>query len=121
MYDFSMLYTTLPHNLIKKKLNGLIEWTFHREGPSMLHVTEEIPFFTSEKHRKLYFMFMSESVRSSHLHMYLRMYVRYGTKLFRQIVDVPMGANCAQLQKLCAVRTHWNIHDLFLFVTKATS
>ena len=27
-YDFSTLYTTLPHNLIKEKLFDLIEWTF---------------------------------------------------------------------------------------------
>ena len=27
-YDFSTLYTTLPHNLIKKKLINLIESTF---------------------------------------------------------------------------------------------
>ena len=31
-YDFSTLYTTLPHNLIKEKLKNLIEWTFKREG-----------------------------------------------------------------------------------------
>ena len=29
-YDFSSLYTTLPHNLIKEKLLDLIEWTFKR-------------------------------------------------------------------------------------------
>ena len=29
-YDFSTLYTTLPHNLIKEKLLDLIEWTFKR-------------------------------------------------------------------------------------------
>ena len=29
-YDFSNLYTTLPHNLIKKKLTELIEKTFNR-------------------------------------------------------------------------------------------
>ena len=29
-YDFSTLYTTLPHNLIKEKLINLIEWTFKR-------------------------------------------------------------------------------------------
>ena len=29
-YDFSNLYTTLPHNLIKEKLLDLIEWTFKR-------------------------------------------------------------------------------------------
>ena len=27
-YDFSTLYTTLSHNLIKEKLLDLIEWTF---------------------------------------------------------------------------------------------
>ena len=29
-YDFSTLYKTLPHNLIKEKLLDLIEWTFKR-------------------------------------------------------------------------------------------
>ena len=29
-YDFSTLYTTLPHNLIKEKILDLIEWTFKR-------------------------------------------------------------------------------------------
>ena len=29
-YDFSTLYTTLPHNLLKEKLLELIEWTFKR-------------------------------------------------------------------------------------------
>ena len=32
-YDFSTLYTTLPHNLIKDKLIDLIERTFQREVP----------------------------------------------------------------------------------------
>ena len=27
-YDFSTLYTTLPHNVIKEKLINVIEWTF---------------------------------------------------------------------------------------------
>ena len=30
-YDFSTLYTTLPHNLIKEKLTELIEQTLYRE------------------------------------------------------------------------------------------
>ena len=29
-YDFSTLYATLPHNLIKEKLHDLIGWTFKR-------------------------------------------------------------------------------------------
>ena len=35
-YDFSTLYTTLPHNLIKDKLDDLIERTFQREAKGNL-------------------------------------------------------------------------------------
>ena len=39
-YDFSNLYTTLSHNLIKDKLFDLFEGTFNREGSA---------FFTLKK------------------------------------------------------------------------
>ena len=35
-YDFSTLYTTLPHNLIKDKLIDLIERNLQREGSPYL-------------------------------------------------------------------------------------
>ena len=31
-YDFSTLYTTLPHTIIKEKLKELTEQTFDKEG-----------------------------------------------------------------------------------------
>ena len=36
-YDFSTLYTRLPHHLIKAKILGLIEWTFKRALTIMVH------------------------------------------------------------------------------------
>ena len=36
-YDFSSLYTTLPHNLMKEKLLDLIEWTFKRALKTMVY------------------------------------------------------------------------------------
>ena len=36
-YDFSTLYTTLPHNLIKETLLDLIEWTFMRTLKTKVH------------------------------------------------------------------------------------
>ena len=47
-------------------------------------------------------MDMSESVWRSHLSTW--QYKRFGTKLFRQIVGIPIGTNCAPL-----------VADLFLF------
>ena len=43
-YDFSTLYTTLPHNLKKEKLFDLIERTFNREGSSNLACNDRKAF-----------------------------------------------------------------------------
>ena len=47
-YDFSTLYTTLPHNLIKDKLVDLIERTFQREGFLYIACNDKNVFFTSD-------------------------------------------------------------------------
>ena len=44
-YNFSTLYTTLPHNLIKEKLTELIEQTFNREGSLYLACNDKNAFF----------------------------------------------------------------------------
>ena len=44
-YDFSTLYTTLPHHLIKDKLIDLINRTFIRENIQYLACNEECAFF----------------------------------------------------------------------------
>ena len=43
-YDLSILYTTLSHNLIKKKLINLIESTFQREGTLYLACNDKNAF-----------------------------------------------------------------------------
>ena len=51
IYDFSTLYTTLPHNLIKEKLLDLIERTFYKkEGKLYLACNDKKAFFTSADH-----------------------------------------------------------------------
>ena len=40
-YEFSTLYTTLPHNLIKVKLTNLIEWTFKKECSPYIACNED--------------------------------------------------------------------------------
>ena len=47
-YDFSTLYTTLPHNLIKDKLVDLIERNFQREGSHYIACNDKNAFFTSD-------------------------------------------------------------------------
>ena len=51
-YDFSTLFTTLPHNLIKKNQINLIESTFHRQSILYLACDDKIAFFTSDDQKR---------------------------------------------------------------------
>ena len=103
-YDFSTLYTTLPHNLIKEKLNDLIEWTFNREGSLHLACNERnIVLFSLPKSIEI-IPRSCQKVCEALTFLLDIIYIKFGTKLFRQILGIPMGTNCASL-----------VADLYLF------
>ena len=51
-YDFSTLYTTLPHNLVGDGLVGLVGGAFQREGSPCLACGDRGAFFASEEPEK---------------------------------------------------------------------
>ena len=104
--DFSTLYTTLPHNLIKEKLINLIEWTFKREGSPYIACNERQAFFTSGD-TKRYKLWSCQNVCEALIYLLDNTYIRFGTKLYRQIVGISMGNNCATL-----------VADMFFFCYK---
>ena len=101
-YDFSILYTTLHHNLFKVKLIDLIGRTFNREGSPYLACDDRNAFCTSEN-LKLSCMVLSKCRWCADL-FGGQHFIQFGTKLYRQVVWIPMGTNCAPL-----------VADLFLF------
>ena len=104
-YDFSTLYTTLLHNLIKEKLLDLIERTFYiKEGKLCLACNDKKAFFTSADHYRGYHLWSCQNVCDALSFLLDNIYIRFGTKLYRHIVGISMGTNCAPL-----------VADLFLF------
>ena len=102
-YDFSTLYTTLPHNLIKEKLLDLIERTFYKkEGKLYLACNDKKAF--SADHYRGYHLWSCQNVCVASSFLLDNIYIRFGTKLYGQIVGIPMGTNCAPL-----------VADLFIF------
>ena len=93
-YDFSTLYTTLPHNLIKEKAIDLIERTFQRKGSFYLACNDRNAVFTSEK-LKIYHA--CQNVCDALTYLLENISISFGTKLYRQIVGISMGTNCAPL------------------------
>ena len=102
-YDFSTLYTTLPHNLIKDKLTALIRKTFNRENRSYLACNTEKAFFTDDP-MKYYTNWTCSEVCESLTFLLDNIFVRYGNTIHRQVIGIPMGTNCAPL-----------VADLFLY------
>ena len=105
-YDFSTLYTTLPHNLIKEKLIDLIERTLQREGSLYLACNDRNAFFAPEENKR-YTLWSCQRVCEILIFLLDNIYIRFGTKLYRQIVGILMGTNCAPL-----------VADVFLFCYK---
>ena len=95
-YDFSTLYTTLQHIFIRNQLVDLIENKFRREEALYLACNEEHAFFVSEEHKK-YDLWSCQKVTNALIYLLDNIYIRFGSKLYRQNVGIPMGTNCAPL------------------------
>ena len=102
-YDFPTLYTTLLYNLIKDKLVDLIERTFQIEGSLYIACNDKNAFFTSNAVRN-YNLWSCQKVCEALTFLSDNIYIKFGSKLYRQIVGIPMDTNCAPL-----------VADLFLF------
>ena len=99
-YDFSTQYTTLPHHVIKDKLIDLIIRTFIQPN---IWLATKIFFFTSDIHKN-YNLWYCQKACDALVHLLDKIFNRFGTKLYRQTIGIPIGTNCAPL-----------VADLFLF------
>ena len=82
-------------------LIDITERNFQREGSPYLACNDKNAFFTSEKK---YHAWSCKNVCDVLTFLLDNIFMRFGTKLFRQVVGIPMRTNCAHL-----------FADLFLF------
>ena len=98
--DFSTLYTSIPHDLLKSRMNSIINNAFkYKNGATRythIKVGRNKSYFTSDplngdnKYTANGICKMIEFLVDN-------IYLRFGEQLFRQIVGIPMGTNCAPL------------------------
>ena len=83
----------------------MIERNFYKkEGKLYIACNDKKAFFTSTYHYRGYHLWSCQNVCDALTFLLDNIYIRFGTKLYRQIVGIPMGTNCAPL-----------VADLFLF------
>ena len=81
----------------------LIERTFQREGSLYIACNDRNAFFTSDAVRN-YNLWSCQKVCETPTFLLENICIRFVSKLYRQIVGIPMGTNCAPL-----------VADIFLF------
>ena len=93
-YDFSTLYTKLPHNLIKEnlliKLNKLLTERAH----FIWFVMRNAHFSLLNNQKDLNCGHVRKLVTLSFFYNIL---IRFDSKLYRKIISIPIGSNCADL------------------------
>ena len=106
-FDFSTLYTSIPHDLLKSRMNNIINNTFNHKngaarythikvGRNKSHFTND-PLNGDNKYTASDICKMIEFLVDN-------IYIMFGGQLFQQMVGIPMGTSCASL-----------LADLFLY------
>ena len=105
-FDFSTLYTSLSHDIIKAKVLSLVNWCFNRESKSYLCTSLKAGFFSNKKYDSYRCWYCAE-LCEAFIFLMENVYVQFDGVVIQQKVAIPMDTNCAPL-----------IADLFLYCYK---
>ena len=112
-FDFSTLYTTIPHQKLKSRLATIIRNSFiHKNGNvryKFLVLGREGPYFVKE-HSDSKNKYTEDDIINMLEFLVDNIFVAFGRKVFQQIVGIPMGTTCALL-----------LADIFLYSYEAES
>ena len=110
-FDFSTLYTTIPHDKLKSVLRDLIHKSFcTKKGDkrySFLVLGRDRSYFVkhhTDSHKK----YTEKDVVAMLEFLIDNIFVEFGGQVFQQTIGIPMGTNCAPL-----------LADLFLYSYEA--
>ena len=107
-FDFSMLYTSIPHDLLKSRISNLVHNAFRKKDGSVrythIKLTRAKGYFTHDINGGGDNMFTADSICEMIEFLIDNIFVQFGGRLFRQVIGIPMGTNCAPL-----------LADLFLY------
>ena len=107
-FDFSTLYTSIPHDLLKSKISNLVHSAFRKKDESVrythIKVTRAKGYFTHDINGRGDGMYTADNICQMIEFPIDNIFVQFGGCLFCQMIGIPMGTNCAPL-----------IADLFLY------
>ena len=92
-FDFSTLYTKIPHHLIINILNDIIDFAFSGGKNKQIIISGNKAYWGSRRRQKHYFT--KSSLKVSVRHLILNCYFVVGNITMKQVVGIPMGIDPA--------------------------
>ena len=105
-FDFSTLYTSIPHDLLKSRISNLVHNAFRKKDGTVrythIKVTRAQEYFTHDINGSGDNMYTADNVCK--MIEFGNIFVEFEGCLFRHVIGIPMGSKCAPL-----------LADLFLY------
>ena len=107
-FDFKKLYTNIPHDKVIGKLSDLIKRCFDDKKVKYINVSKNFKASWSDKTRLNWSLSFDDIIE---LFKYLidNIYVKFRGSIFKQIVGIPMGCDCAP--QVADLFLYWYEHD----------
>lgn len=93
-YDFSTLYTSIPHKSLKERISWCVKEAFKSSKKSFISVYKNSARWT-DKPKKGTKHYDCEEIIEMISWLIDNIYIKFGDKCFRQIIGIPMGTDCA--------------------------
>ena len=95
-WDFSTLYTRIPQEKLKHRIYELLEKTYAVRRKGFIATDNYRTFWANEKKCNRYHFSCRDLCHAINL-LIDNIFVRFGNKVFRQVIGIPMGASSAPL------------------------
>ena len=93
-FDFSTLYTSIPHRKLKEQIDWVISECFNDDSRKFIKIGKESAHWSSSRGKKGHCWDKDELIK--HVKWLItNIYVTCGDSMFKQVIGIPMGTDCA--------------------------
>ena len=93
-FDFSTLYTKIPHDKLKEVLNNIIDFAFKGGTREYIKVYNSTAYWTKTSSRRDN-LYTREQIKESLKYLIDNSFFSVGSDIFRQVIGIPMGSDPA--------------------------
>jgi hypothetical protein len=106
-FDFSTLYTTIPHKLLKSRIKELIQRCFSKKNGEQRYqylVIGRDKSYIVKSHSKSNNKYIQEEIIQMLSFLIDNIFVLFCARMFHQMICIPMGTKCSVTRRFVYMR-----------------